>query len=70
MNNKKPDLASVQEAIEALSADDYAVPTQWWVDHDWQRWDRKIEDDSKSGKLDHLVKEARREKAQGLLKDL
>jgi hypothetical protein len=37
---------------------------------DWERWDKEIEADSQSGRLDFLVREAREEKTKGNLKDL
>lgn len=35
---------------------------------DWDKWDKQIEADSKSGKLDFLIAEAKKEK--GKLKEL
>ena len=37
---------------------------------DWDKWDRQIEADSKSGKLDFLIAEALEEKEKGTLKEL
>ena len=37
---------------------------------DWNKWDKQIEADSKSGKLDFLITEAMKEKEQGTLKEL
>jgi hypothetical protein len=37
---------------------------------DWEKWDKEIEADSKAGRLDFLVREARKEKAKGNLKDV
>ena len=37
---------------------------------DREKWDRQIEADSKSGKLDFLIAEALEEKEKGTLKEL
>ncbi len=60
----------LKTAIEAQPEDDYIQLRQWFSEKDWQKWDRRIEKDSKSGKLDFLIKEALEEKKSGELKDL
>jgi len=57
-------------SIESLSEEEYARLRQWFSDRDWEKWDRQIEVDSESGKLDFLIKEALDEKAKGKLKEL
>lgn len=37
---------------------------------DWEKWDRQIEADSESGKLDFLIFDAMKEKEKGILKEL
>ena len=37
---------------------------------DWDKWDKQIETDSKSGKLDFLIADAKKEKEKGTLKEL
>ena len=61
---------SIKEAIESLPKEDYGRLRRWFSDRDWERWDAEIEEDSDSGKLDFLVKEALEEKQAGDLKDL
>jgi len=56
--------------IERLPGQEVAELLRWLSDKDWESWDRQIESDSNAGKLDFLVREARREKAQGTLKEL
>jgi len=56
--------------IESLSKEEYARLRQWFSERDWEKWDRQIEVDSESGKLDFLIKEALDEKAKGKLKEL
>jgi len=56
--------------IESFSKEEYAQLRQWFSERDWEKWDRQIEVDSESGKLDFLIKEALDEKAKGKLKEL
>ena len=56
--------------IERLPSDEFAELCRWLSEKDWEQWDRQIESDSRSGKLDFLVQEATDEKAKGKLSDL
>ena len=56
--------------IEKLPRKEFAELCRWLSEKDWERWDKQIEADSRDGKLDFLVREARTEKAKGKLKDL
>lgn len=60
----------IEAAIESLSEDEYVRLRKWFSEKDWEKWDRQIEADSESGKLDFLVREALDEKAKGKLKEL
>ena len=60
----------IKSAIEALTEEDYVQLRQWFSEKDWEKWDRQIEADSESGRLDFLIKEARDEKRKGKLKEL
>ena len=60
----------IQNDIEALSEREYAKLRRWFTERDWAQWDRQIEADSESGKLDFLIREAQEEKAKGKLRDL
>jgi len=57
-------------AIETLPPRDFGRLRQWFSEKDWEQWDRQIEADSESGKLDVLVREALDEKAKRRLRDL
>ena len=50
----------IKEAIKALPEEEYVRLRQWFSEKDWQKWDRQIEEDSESGKLDFLIREALR----------
>ena len=49
---------SIQSAILSLSPEEYAQLRQWFAERDWEQWDKQIEEDSASGKLDFLIEEA------------
>lgn len=63
-------LEKIQAEIESLSHEEYDRLRQWFLERDWEKWDRQIEADSQAGKLDFLIKEAFDEKAKGNLKEL
>ena len=48
----------IKTAIESLPDEYYIELRQWFSEKEWQNWDAQIERDSKSGKLDFLLKEA------------
>jgi len=56
--------------IESLPSEEFAEIFRWLSEKDWERWDKEIEADSKTGKLDFLVLDAREAKAKGTLKDM
>ncbi len=56
--------------IDALPKEDYSQLRQWFLERDWQTWDREIEADAEGGKLDFLVREAAEAKKGQRLKDL
>jgi hypothetical protein len=63
-------LADLENAVEHLTEPEYDKFRRWFLERDWQAWDREIEADSASGKLDFLVQEARDAKRTGRLRDL
>ena len=56
---------ALQEEIEKLDADEWAKLRQWFIERDWEEWDREIEEDSANGRLDEFFEEARREHREG-----
>ena len=60
----------IETVIESLSEEEYARLRQWFSERDWEKWDRQIEADAESGKLNFLIKEALDEKAKRKLKEL
>ena len=63
-------LDEIQTAVESLPQEEYGQFRLWFLERDWERWDRQIEADSASGKLDILVREAHAARASGRLSDL
>ena len=57
----------IKSEIEALPDHDYVELRRWFSERDWEKWDRQIEEDSESGKLDFLIEEVLNEKASGKL---
>jgi hypothetical protein len=63
-------VAEIESAIARLSARDFAELMAWLQEHYDRVWDKQIEDDLASGRLDALVAEAEGEYRQGLAKPL
>ena len=60
----------LKNTIETLSPDDYGKLRQWFSERDWERWDEQLENDSKSGKLNFLIKEMEGEYKKGNLRSI
>jgi hypothetical protein len=63
-------IEELQKAITNLEEEDYRQFRHWFLERDWERWDRQIIEDSRAGKLDFLVKEAFDAKKEDKLRDL
>ena len=63
-------LEELEKAIRSLPAEDYARLREWFLNRDWELWDRQIEEDSKAGRLDFLVREAAEAKKANRLRDI
>ncbi len=62
------DLKEILTSIESLSKEDFIRLKEWFLERDWEMWDKEIEYHSETGKLDFLVKEAQNEKENKKLK--
>ncbi|MBE9045329.1 hypothetical protein IQ255_13135 [Pleurocapsales cyanobacterium LEGE 10410] len=51
-------LEQIEAAILNLSADEFEQFKQWFLDLDYQQWDRQLERDLAAGKLDKFAREA------------
>ncbi|MGA2066526.1 MAG: hypothetical protein ABSG86_16235 [Thermoguttaceae bacterium] len=63
-------VAEIESAIARLSASDFAELMAWLQKRYDRVWDKQIEDDLASGRLDALLAEAEAEHRQGLAKPL
>ena len=62
-------MKSIEEAIEfieSLPKEDFYKLRDWILERDWEQWDKEIEEDNKSGRLNFLIKQVLDEKKQGL----
>ena len=50
--------------------EEYRQFRRWFLERDWERWDRQITEDARAGKLDFLVKEALDAKKEKKLRNL
>jgi hypothetical protein len=64
------DIKKIKNEIEKLPESDFSELRRWIAEKDWEKWDKKIEKDSKANKLDFLIDEAKEEKKNGNLNDL
>ena len=48
----------IEHAIEQLPGDQFSEIHAWIIEKDWELWDKQLQQDSVSGKLDFLVSEA------------
>lgn len=60
----------IRTEIEALPHREYMKLLHWLSERDWAAWDKEIERDSDTGKLDFLIDEALKEKKEGKLSNL
>jgi hypothetical protein len=56
---------SLEREVEKLTPEELAAFRHWFVEHDWQAWDREIEKDSAEGRLDRFGSEALAELERG-----
>jgi hypothetical protein len=67
---KMTKIEELEMAITSLPEEDYSQLRRWFLERDWEKWDREIEADAESGKLDFLLQEAAEAKKNNQLKDL
>jgi hypothetical protein len=60
----------IEQAVSKLAAEDLARFRAWFEEFDAARFDRKIELDAQSGKLDRLAEQAIADFRQGRARDL
>jgi hypothetical protein len=55
----------LEQQIVQLDPEEFVQLREWLMEQDWSEWDRQIEQDAASGKLDRLVKQALTDHAAG-----
>jgi hypothetical protein len=60
----------LEEQIAELDNDSFAKLRDWFIEFEQSRWDKQIEADSNSGKLDFLVNAAMAEHEAGKTREL
>ena len=63
-------LEELEKTIANLPDEEYRQFRRWFLERDWERWDRQIIEDACAGKLDFLVKEALDAKKENKLRNL
>lgn len=63
-------IEEIEATIASLSEEEYSHFRIWFYARDWEKWDREIETDSESGKLDFLLEDALTAKGKGNLKEI
>jgi len=63
-------LEELKKEVMALPKSVYSDFRKWFLEQDFANWDKEIQKDSESGKLDFLVQEAQSEMTSGKLKPL
>ena len=58
-------LDQIKLAIANLPDAEYKALTEWITEHDFDRWDKEIEADLESGRLDPLLNELKQEIKEG-----
>jgi hypothetical protein len=63
-------LQEIEKAVQELSPDQLAAFRAWFVEYDQTLWDRQLERDIESGRLDSLANEAIEDLRNGRCSDL
>ena len=62
-----PNIEEIETAVDSLPEEEFRRFRQWFFEKDWESWDEEIEEDSRSGALEFLKKEALDAKQSGNL---
>ena len=63
-------VAEITGAVKRLPKKDLARFRKWFAEYDAAAWDRQLEADANSGRLDTLIREAQRDHLAGRTKAL
>jgi len=68
--NIENEIAFLENRIAKLDYDSFSKLRDWFIELDNARWDKQLEADSNSGKLDFLIDTALAEHKAGKTRDL
>ena len=60
----------LETAVDSLPEREFRRFRRWFLKKDWRKWDEEIEEDSRTGRLDFLVRETLDAKEKNQLKEL
>ena len=63
-------ISEIEAAVRSLSPQDLTAFRAWFAQFDAELWDRQLEEDAASGRLDALAEEALRDLHEGRCTDL
>ena len=63
-------IEQIERQLEGLSGAEFTELRNWLLEKDWRAWDAQIEADSKNGKLDAVLADARADFAAGRSREL
>ena len=63
-------LEQLERSVAALSDDELRRFSAWFDEMRWQRWDSRLENDVRTGRLDRLIADAKAEIAAGKTRPL
>jgi hypothetical protein len=60
----------IEREVEKLTPEELAEFRAWFIEHDWETWDRELERDVAAGRLERFATEALAEIERGETKEL
>jgi hypothetical protein len=60
----------IEREVEKLGPEELAEFRAWFIEHDWETWDRELERDVAAGRLERFATEALAEIERGETKEL
>ncbi len=60
-------VTEIKQSIMALPEAEFSQLMKWVWDHDWERWDRQLQEDIKEGKLEFFKEKVLEARKQGTI---
>jgi len=61
---------AIEREVEKLTREELASFRDWFVEYDWQAWDRELEEDVAAGRLEKFAEEVLEEHRRGKTKEI